>query len=146
MKILLLGATGLVGKNVLTQALVNSAITGVVAPTRRPLTPHPKLVNPVSGRLESLLGTTEGVDGVVCALGTTIGKAGKARCNPARASACGMGAARHEMKLSINWVIASIPVNAVPEAVVSSVWRPTIQSVSGQSASSDSTPVAMTPL
>ncbi len=55
MKILLLGATGLVGKNVLAQALAHPAITGVVAPTRRPLAPHPKLINPVSDRLESLL-------------------------------------------------------------------------------------------
>ncbi len=39
MKILLLGATGLVGKNVLAQALAHSVITGVVAPTRRPLAP-----------------------------------------------------------------------------------------------------------
>ena len=76
MKILLLGATGLVGKNVLAQALADSAITDVVAPTRQPLAPHPKLINPVSNRLESLLGVTKGVDGVVCALGTTIGKAG----------------------------------------------------------------------
>ncbi len=76
MKILLLGATGLVGKNVLAQALAHSAITGVVAPTRHPLAPHPKLINPVSDHLESLLGVTQGVDGVVCALGTTIGKAG----------------------------------------------------------------------
>ena len=76
MQILLLGATGLVGKNVLAQALAHSAITGVVAPTRQPLAPHPKLINPVSNRLESLLGVTRGVDSVVCALGTTIGKAG----------------------------------------------------------------------
>lgn len=76
MKILLLGATGLVGKNVLAQALAHSVITSVVAPTRRPLTPHAKLINPVSDRLESLLEVTHGVDGVVCALGTTIGKAG----------------------------------------------------------------------
>ncbi len=76
MKILLLGATGLVGKNVLVQAQAHSAITGVVAPTRQPLAPHPKLNNPVSDRLESLLGVTQGVDGVVSALGTTIGKAG----------------------------------------------------------------------
>ncbi|QHN05328.1 NAD-dependent dehydratase [Granulicella sp. WH15] len=76
MKILLLGATGLVGKNVLAQALAHPAITCVIAPTRQPLAPHPKLINPVSDRLESLLDTTQGVDGVVCALGTTIGKAG----------------------------------------------------------------------
>jgi uncharacterized protein YbjT (DUF2867 family) len=78
MKLLLLGATGLVGKNVLAQALAHPAITSVVAPTRQPLALHPKLTNPVSDRLESLLsdGVARGVDAVVCALGTTIGKAG----------------------------------------------------------------------
>ena len=78
MRLLLLGATGLVGKNVLAQALATAAVTSVVAPTRQPLAPHPKLRNPVSDQLTSLLseGIMEGVDGVVCALGTTIGKAG----------------------------------------------------------------------
>jgi uncharacterized protein YbjT (DUF2867 family) len=78
MKILLLGASGLVGRNVLAQALAHPAITGVVAPARRPLAPHPKLINPVSDHLESLLseGMAPGVDSVVCALGTTISKAG----------------------------------------------------------------------
>jgi uncharacterized protein YbjT (DUF2867 family) len=78
MKILLLGASGLVGKNVLAQALAHPAITTVVAPTRQPLTPHAKLINPVSDHLESLLpeGVAREVDAVVCALGTTISKAG----------------------------------------------------------------------
>src|SRR3984957_18471142 len=78
MKMLLLGASGLVGKNVLAQALAHPAITSVVAPTRLPLAPHPKLTNRVSDRLGSLLseGVASGVDAVVCALGTTIGKAG----------------------------------------------------------------------
>ncbi len=78
MKILLLGASGLVGKNVLAQALAHPAITSVVAPTRLPLAPHPKLRNPVSIHLESLLseGVARGVDAVICALGTTISKAG----------------------------------------------------------------------
>src|SRR5580698_813539 len=78
MKILLLGASGLVGKNVLAQALAHPAITSVVAPTRLPLAPHPKLTNPVSDRLELLLpeGVAGGVDAIVCALGTTIAKAG----------------------------------------------------------------------
>jgi uncharacterized protein YbjT (DUF2867 family) len=78
MKLLLLGATGLVGKNVLAQAFANPAVTGVIAPTRRPLEPHSKLTNPVSDRLEALLseGINQGIDGVVCALGTTIKKAG----------------------------------------------------------------------
>jgi uncharacterized protein YbjT (DUF2867 family) len=78
MKILLLGASGLVGKNVLAQALAHPAVTSVVAPTRQPLAPHPKLKNLVSDHLGSLLseGVAHGVDGVVCALGTTISKAG----------------------------------------------------------------------
>ena len=78
MKLLLLGATGLVGKNVLAQALAVAAVSGVVAPTRRPLAAHPKLVNPVSDRLQSLVADElfGGVGGVVCALGTTIRKAG----------------------------------------------------------------------
>jgi uncharacterized protein YbjT (DUF2867 family) len=78
MKILLLGASGLVGKNVLAQALAHPAVTSVVAPTRQPLARHPKLINPVSDHLESMLseGVGWGIDGVVCALGTTIGKAG----------------------------------------------------------------------
>ena len=78
MKLLLLGASGLVGKNLLAQSLAHPTIESVVAPTRRPLGTHPKLRNPVSDRLDSLLsaGITQGINGVVCALGTTIGKAG----------------------------------------------------------------------
>src|SRR5580658_1491530 len=78
MNLLLLGATGLVGRNVLAQALANAAVTRVIAPTRRPLEPHPKLTNPVSDRLEVLLSESinPGIDGVVCSLGTTIKKAG----------------------------------------------------------------------
>jgi uncharacterized protein YbjT (DUF2867 family) len=78
MKILLLGASGLVGKNVLAQALAHPAVTSVVAPTRHSLAHHTKLINPVSDHLESLLseGVASGIDGVVCALGTTISKAG----------------------------------------------------------------------
>jgi uncharacterized protein YbjT (DUF2867 family) len=78
MKILLLGASGLVGKNALAQALADPAITSVSAPTRRPLAPHPKLINHVSDRLDSLLPEEAawGADAIICALGTTINKAG----------------------------------------------------------------------
>jgi uncharacterized protein YbjT (DUF2867 family) len=78
MNVLVLGATGLVGSNALEQALAHPAITRVVAPTRKALTPHPKLTNPVSPQLERLLPevATWGVDAVICALGTTIGTAG----------------------------------------------------------------------
>lgn len=78
MNLLLLGATGLVGKNVLAQALTDSTVTSVVAPTRHVLAPHPKLRNPVSDSLTSFVsdGFTDRIDGVICALGTTIAKAG----------------------------------------------------------------------
>jgi len=78
MNLLLLGATGLVGRNVLAQALANPSVTRVIAPTRRPLEPHSKLTNPVSVRLEALLseGINQGIDGVVCCLGTTLKRAG----------------------------------------------------------------------
>jgi uncharacterized protein YbjT (DUF2867 family) len=78
MKILLLGASGLVGRNVLQQSLTHPGVTAVIAPSRRPLAPHPRLTNPVSDHLESLIPevVTQGIDGVVCALGTTISKAG----------------------------------------------------------------------
>ena len=46
-RLLLLGATGLVGQQVLAQALADTGVAQVVAPTRRTLTPHPKLLNPI---------------------------------------------------------------------------------------------------
>jgi uncharacterized protein YbjT (DUF2867 family) len=78
MNLLILGASGLVGRNALEQALAHPSITRVFAPTRKPLTPHPKLTNPVSPQLERLLpeAATWGIDAVICAIGTTIGQAG----------------------------------------------------------------------
>src|SRR5437773_1930548 len=54
MRLLLLGATGLVGRTILSQALAKDAISEVVAPTRSPLVPQNKLVNPVNLRLDEL--------------------------------------------------------------------------------------------
>jgi uncharacterized protein YbjT (DUF2867 family) len=78
MKVLILGATGLVGSSALAQALTHEAITQVIAPTRKPLPRHSKLTNPVSEELETLLPDvlSWGVDAVICALGTTSAKAG----------------------------------------------------------------------
>jgi uncharacterized protein YbjT (DUF2867 family) len=76
-RLLLVGATGLVGRSVLQQALADDRVTQVIAPARRALPAHPKLLNPVVD-FEAL---PEGapwwsVDAVVCALGTTIKVAG----------------------------------------------------------------------
>src|SRR5580692_6909709 len=78
MKVLILGATGLVGHSAMVQAVTNPAIKQVVAPTRKPLPANGKLMNPVSEQLELLLPdvVTWGIDAVICALGTTSRKAG----------------------------------------------------------------------
>ena len=78
MRLLLLGATGLVGRTALNQALAKEAISEVVAPTRRPLVPQNKLVNPLNLRLDELTPRVKSwdVDAVICALGTTKAKAG----------------------------------------------------------------------
>lgn len=75
--LLLVGATGLVGQSVLQQALQDLRVAKLVAPTRRPLPPHPKLDNPLVD-FDALPADAAWwrVDGVICTLGTTIKKAG----------------------------------------------------------------------
>jgi uncharacterized protein YbjT (DUF2867 family) len=75
--LLLLGATGAVGQAALAQALDDPRIGLVVAPTRRPLPPHPKLRNPLTNFQPTPLDADWlRCDAVVCALGSTIRQAG----------------------------------------------------------------------
>ena len=76
-RLLLAGATGLVGNATLQRALACDHVRQLVAPTRRPLPPHPKLLNPVVD-FDALPGDADWwrVDAVACALGTTIRDAG----------------------------------------------------------------------
>src|SRR5471030_1493469 len=78
MKLLLLGATGLVGSKTLKLALSSELVSTVIAPTRKPLAPSDRLVNPVGLDLEELIPTLMSYkpDAVVCALGTTQAIAG----------------------------------------------------------------------
>jgi uncharacterized protein YbjT (DUF2867 family) len=78
MKLLLLGATGLVGSRTLKLALSNDAFSEVIAPTRKPLARSDRLVNPVGSPLEELVPNLMSYepDAVICALGTTQAKAG----------------------------------------------------------------------
>jgi uncharacterized protein YbjT (DUF2867 family) len=78
MKLLLLGATGLVGSRTLKLALSNDAFSEVLAPTRKPLAPRNRLVNPVTPRIEELTPALRSYkpDAVICTLGTTQAKAG----------------------------------------------------------------------
>lgn len=78
MKLLLIGATGLVGHEVLAQALASPRVETVTAPTRRPLAvAHRKLTAPIV-RFDDLPEDADWwrADAAICTLGTTIGKAG----------------------------------------------------------------------
>ena len=75
--LLLAGATGLVGQYVLRLALADTRVACVIAPARRELPAHAKLINPVVD-FDHLPPDAYWwkVDAVVCALGTTMAKAG----------------------------------------------------------------------
>jgi uncharacterized protein YbjT (DUF2867 family) len=77
LQLLLLGATGAVGSQVLQLALADPRIRRVIAPTRTPLAPHPKLENPLPdfSRLPANAAWWQ-VDAVICALGSTLKQAG----------------------------------------------------------------------
>lgn len=77
MKLLLLGATGLVGGHVLELALADPRVTAVIAPSRRPLPERPRLAVPVVD-FSALPQDPSiwAVDAVICALGTTLKQAG----------------------------------------------------------------------
>lgn len=76
-RLMLVGATGLVGHCVLQQALADARVHQVVAPTRRALAPHPKLLNPLVD-FDHLPEDADwwAVEAVICTLGTTIKAAG----------------------------------------------------------------------
>jgi len=77
MKLMLVGASGLVGQQVLRRALANPAVSRLIAPTRKPLAPAPGLDNPIID-FEHLLADAFwwNVDAVICTLGTTMAQAG----------------------------------------------------------------------
>jgi uncharacterized protein YbjT (DUF2867 family) len=77
-RILLLGASGLVGREILRLALDQGEMDRVTAPTRMPLPLQERLDNPVATELESLLPHVArwSAERVICTLGTTMAKAG----------------------------------------------------------------------
>jgi uncharacterized protein YbjT (DUF2867 family) len=78
MNVLILGASGLVGAHTLRLALAHPRIAHVIAPTRKALPAHVKLENPVSDSLQTLVARVPewAPDALICALGTTMAKAG----------------------------------------------------------------------
>ena len=77
MKLILLGATGLVGSHVLDLAIADERVDEVIAPTRRPIPERPGLTAPVVD-FDDLPEDAPWwrAEAVVCALGTTMKQAG----------------------------------------------------------------------
>ncbi len=77
LRLLLVGASGAVGRQVLAAALADPRVGQVVAPTRRPQPARPKRVNPGIDFAHLPAEASWGrVDAVICTLGTTIKAAG----------------------------------------------------------------------
>jgi uncharacterized protein YbjT (DUF2867 family) len=77
LSLLIVGATGAVGRQVLALALVDPRIERVIAPTRRPLPNHTKLNNPIIDFAHLPVDAPWwNVEAVICTLGTTIKAAG----------------------------------------------------------------------
>lgn len=77
MKLMIVGASGLVGRHVLAQALSHPAVDAVVAPSRKALPARPKLEAPLVDfeRLPEDASWWR-ADAVICTLGTTMKIAG----------------------------------------------------------------------
>lgn len=77
LKLLMVGATGVVGREVLTQALADPRVGSVTALVRRALPPHARLTT-VSADYERLDANAPWwkADAVICTLGTTLSRAG----------------------------------------------------------------------
>jgi uncharacterized protein YbjT (DUF2867 family) len=75
--LLIFGATGMVGQQLLSIALASEDVNQVIAPTRKALPVHPKLVNPVIDFEElPIEAVWWKADVILSALGTTIKQAG----------------------------------------------------------------------
>jgi uncharacterized protein YbjT (DUF2867 family) len=74
--LILVGATGLVGQHILALALAHPEVGKVIALTRKPITPHPRLLNQLID-FENIPVEAPWwqADAIICTLGTTIKKA-----------------------------------------------------------------------
>ncbi|WP_336755930.1 NAD-dependent epimerase/dehydratase family protein [Pantoea sp. USHLN298] len=76
-RVLLTGATGLVGSHLLRLLIDDPRVDEIIAPTRRALPAMRKVVNPVEADLTDVLGPLQtSLDTVFCCLGTTRKQAG----------------------------------------------------------------------
>lgn len=76
-RVLVTGATGLVGAHLLRLLAADARVDEIIAPTRRPLPPMNKVINPVEADLTDVLRPLNvAIDSVFCCLGTTRQEAG----------------------------------------------------------------------
>ena len=76
-RVLITGATGLVGGHLLRLLMADPAVNAIYAPSRRPLQSAEGVINPHDPQLsDALAQVTEPVDTVFCCLGTTRREAG----------------------------------------------------------------------
>lgn len=76
-RVLITGATGLIGGHLLRMLIDEPQVSHIVAPTRRPLPAMNKVTNPHDPQLsDALTQLTEPLDTVFCCLGTTMKEAG----------------------------------------------------------------------
>lgn len=76
-RVLITGATGLIGGHLLRMLIDEPQISHIVAATRRPISPMNKVTNPHDPQLsDALTQLTEPLDTVFCCLGTTMREAG----------------------------------------------------------------------
>jgi uncharacterized protein YbjT (DUF2867 family) len=76
LRLLILGPTGLVGSQALQMALDEPKFTQVIAPSRRSLPAHTKLLNPITDFAALSDADWWAVDVAICTLGTTLKQAG----------------------------------------------------------------------
>ncbi len=74
--LLILGATGKAGQQILAQVLAHPQVGHVVAPTRCPLAPNAKLLNPIVDYRALPAAPWWRADACLCAVGTTLRQAG----------------------------------------------------------------------
>ena len=117
MKVILAGATGLVGSHVLKLALASTEVDKVIALTRHPLPVHPKLLC-VQVDYENLTGNAEWwhADAVICTLGTTIRNAGSPQAFERVDHDYPLMVAEHAKRAGVGTYVLNSALGAAPQS------------------------------
>ena len=116
--ILLAGATGLTGAQLLDRLLDEPTVARVLAPSRRPLAEHARLDNPVGELAELLPRLTGPIDTAFCCLGSTLKKAGSQKAFRAVDFDLVVAFARRARELGARHLLVISALGADPHAAV----------------------------